>query len=66
VGLLKGWLANNPTLTIQCRVRQVHAFHRRAAHLTMAARGLHAEPRAGRLASTWASMRRRPVEAVTG
>jgi transposase len=25
-GALKAWLANNPTLTIQGRVRQVHAF----------------------------------------
>jgi transposase len=27
-GVLKAWLANNPTLTIQGRVRQVHAFFR--------------------------------------
>jgi transposase len=27
-GTLKAWLANNPTLTIQGRVRQVHAFFR--------------------------------------
>jgi fermentation-respiration switch protein FrsA (DUF1100 family) len=27
-GALKAWLANNPTLTIQGRVRQVHAFFR--------------------------------------
>jgi transposase len=27
-GALKAWLANNPTLTIQGRVHQVHAFFR--------------------------------------
>jgi len=27
-GALKAWLANTPTLTIQGRVRQVHAFFR--------------------------------------
>jgi transposase len=27
-GTLKAWLANNPTLTIQGRIRQVHAFFR--------------------------------------
>ncbi len=27
-GALKAWLANNPTLTIQGHVRQVHAFFR--------------------------------------
>jgi transposase len=27
-GALKAWLANNPTLTIQGRLRQVHAFFR--------------------------------------
>jgi transposase len=27
-GALKAWLANNPTLTIQGRIRQVHAFFR--------------------------------------
>ena len=27
-GALKAWLANSPTLTIQGRVRQVHAFFR--------------------------------------
>jgi hypothetical protein len=28
LGVLKAWLANNPTSTIQGRVRQVHAFFR--------------------------------------
>jgi transposase len=56
-GALKAWLANNPTLTIQGRVRQVHAFFRqrtataagdrRTAQLTVAPRGLRAEPQAG-------------------
>jgi len=27
-GVLKAWLANNPTSTIQGRIRQVHAFFR--------------------------------------
>jgi hypothetical protein len=27
-GALKAWLANNPTLTIQGRIRQVHAYFR--------------------------------------
>jgi transposase len=39
-GALKAWLANNPTLTIQGRVRQVHAFFRQrtaAQMLTTAA-----------------------------
>jgi len=58
-GALKAWLANTPTLTIQGRVRQVHAFFRarsptdpgdrRAVQLTVAARGLRAEPQGGRL-----------------
>jgi transposase len=30
-GVLKAWLANNPTSTIQGRIRQVHAFFRLAA-----------------------------------
>jgi hypothetical protein len=53
--VLKAWLANSPTLTIQGRLRQVHAFFRErtmaqmlatAALLILAARRLHAEPRA--------------------
>ena len=39
-GALKAWLANNPTLSIQGRVRQVHAFFRQrttAQMLTTAA-----------------------------
>jgi hypothetical protein len=59
-GALKAWLANSPTMTIQGRVRQVHAFfreaqpcpaagHRSAAQLTLAARRLRAELPAGRL-----------------
>jgi hypothetical protein len=76
-GALKAFLASSPTLTIQGRIRQVHAFfgqrsphpaagHRRGVQRTMAARELHAEPQADRLASPWTSVRRRPVEAVTG
>src|SRR6266545_3645902 len=36
-GALKGWLANNPTLTIQGRVRQVHAFFRQRTTAQMLA-----------------------------
>jgi transposase len=36
-GALKAWLANNPTLTIQGRVRQVHAFFRQRATAQMLA-----------------------------
>jgi len=36
-GALKAWLANNPTLTIQGRVRQVHAFFRKRTHAQMLA-----------------------------
>ena len=60
LGALKAWLANTPTLTIQGRVRQVHAFFRARSPtqiLTTAAphsspwlpEGLHAELQAGRL-----------------
>jgi transposase len=53
-GALKAWLANSPTLTVQGRIRQVHAFFRqqrradagdrRAAQLPVAARRFHAKP----------------------
>jgi DDE superfamily endonuclease len=36
-GVLKAWLANNPTLTIQGRVRQVHAFFRQRTTAQMLA-----------------------------
>jgi transposase len=36
-GALKGWLANNPTSTIQGRVRQVHAFFRQRTTAQMLA-----------------------------
>ena len=36
-GALKAWLANNPTLTIQGRVRQVHAFFRQRTTTQMLA-----------------------------
>jgi transposase len=36
-GALKAWLANNPTLTIQGRVRQVHAFFRQRTTAQMLA-----------------------------
>jgi transposase len=62
-GALKAWLANTPTLTIQGRLRQVHALlpsaqprptagHCRTIQLTVAARGLRAELQAGRLGAS--------------
>jgi transposase len=36
-GALKAWLANNPTMTIQGRVRQVHAFFRQRTTAQMLA-----------------------------
>jgi transposase len=36
-GALKAWLANNPTLTIQGRIRQVHAFFSQRTTLQMLA-----------------------------
>jgi transposase len=36
-GALKAWLANSPTLTIQGRVRQVHAFFRQRSPIDMLA-----------------------------
>jgi transposase len=36
-GALKGWLANTPTLTIQGRIRQVHAFFRQRSPTDMLA-----------------------------
>jgi hypothetical protein len=54
---LKAWLANTPTLTIQGRSarftrscasgRDADADHRRTTQLTLAARGIRAEPQAG-------------------
>ena len=42
---LKAWLANNPTLTIQGRVRQVHAFFRqRTAAQLLATAAPHSSP----------------------
>jgi transposase len=44
-GALKAWLANNPTLTIQGRVRQVHAFFRqRTTAQTLATAAPHSSP----------------------
>jgi transposase len=44
-GLLKAWLANNPTLTIQGRVRQVHAFFRdRSPAQILATAAPHSSP----------------------
>jgi transposase len=64
-GALKAWLANNPTLTIQGRVRQVHAFFRQrtpAQLLTTAAP--HSSPwmpevtcsTSGRPLTTWCAI----------
>jgi transposase len=36
-GALKAWLANSPTLTIQGRLRQVHAFFRQRSPTQMLA-----------------------------
>jgi transposase len=44
-GALKAWLANNPTLTIQGRVRQVHAFFReRTTAQMLATAAPHSSP----------------------
>jgi transposase len=44
-GALKAWLANNPTLTIQGRVRQVHAFFRqRSPTQLLATAAPHSSP----------------------
>jgi transposase len=44
-GALKAWLANNPTLTIQGRVRQVHAFFRpRSPAQLLATAAPHSSP----------------------
>jgi hypothetical protein len=44
-GALKAWLANNPTLTIQGRVRQVHAFFRQRTTTQMLTTAvLHSPP----------------------
>jgi transposase len=44
-GALKAWLANNPTLTIRGRVRQVHAFFRqRAPAQLLATAAPHSSP----------------------
>jgi hypothetical protein len=41
----KAWLANNPTLTIQGRVRQVHAFFRlRSPTQLLATAAQHSSP----------------------
>jgi hypothetical protein len=45
VGSLKAWLANTPTLTIQGRVRQVHAFFRgRTSTQLLATAAPHSSP----------------------
>jgi transposase len=45
-GALKAWLANNPTLTIQGRVRQVHAFFRQHSPAQLLATAApHSSPR---------------------
>jgi len=44
-GSLKAWLANSPTLTIQGRVRQVHAFFRaRSPAQMLATAAPHSSP----------------------
>jgi hypothetical protein len=44
-GALKVWLANNPTLTIQGRVRQVHAlFRARSPAQMLATAAPHSSP----------------------
>ena len=44
-GALKAWLANNPTLTIQGRVRQVHAFFgQRSSAQMLATAAPHSSP----------------------
>jgi hypothetical protein len=44
-GALKAWLANNPTLAIQGRVRQVHAFFRqRTPRQLLAIAAPHSSP----------------------
>jgi transposase len=44
-GTLKAWLANSPTLTIQGRLRQVHAFFRaRSPAELLATAALHSSP----------------------
>src|SRR6266545_3476761 len=44
-GALKAWLANNPTLTIQSRIRQVHAFFReRTPEQLLATAAPHSPP----------------------
>jgi transposase len=44
-GALKAWLANNPTLTIQGRIRQVHAFFReRTTAQMLATAAPHSSP----------------------
>jgi transposase len=44
-GALKAWLANNPTLTIQGRIRQVHAFfHDRTTAQLLATAAPHSSP----------------------
>ena len=44
-GALKAWLANDPTLTIQGRVRQVHAFFReRTTAQMLATAAPHSSP----------------------
>jgi hypothetical protein len=44
-GALKAWLANNPTLTIQGRIRQVHAFFRqRSPDQMLATAAPHSSP----------------------
>jgi hypothetical protein len=74
-GSLKAWLANTPTLTIQGRVRQVHAFFRQRSPAQLLAtappdsspwlpRPIQTLPSGGRLAVAWTAVRRRPVEPV--
>jgi hypothetical protein len=44
-GALKAWLANNPTVTTQGRVRQVHAFFRqRTTAQVLATAAPHSSP----------------------
>jgi transposase len=75
-GALKAWLATSPTLTIQGRLRQVHAFFRQRSPTQILAtaapssspwmpEGLHAELPGGRLAGgAHASMAERAFHAA--
>ena len=74
---LKTWLANSPTLTIQGRLRQVHAFFRARSPAQLLATAapdsspwlpdrISTSPWGGRLASTSTAVPRRPVAPAAG